>query len=92
MSAQVIFDGAIGGCQWCIERQPEGVTDPAVVSFRKWNRKRSLLNRSARVVIINGRADFDTSRWFPKTPTVPDWLIRGALDLTYEYASIRAES
>jgi hypothetical protein len=59
--------GAEGGSYLCIERQPGMVTDPMVVSFRKWNGRRSLLNQSARWT-GNG---WDPNRWIPKPPIIP---------------------
>lgn len=51
----------------CIERQPGTVTDPMVVSFRKWNRSRSLLNQTARWT----GDGWDPKRWVPKPPIIP---------------------
>jgi hypothetical protein len=33
---------------WQVERQPEGVTDPRVVRFRKVGKNRTLLDQNAR--------------------------------------------
>ena len=72
MAAETIYSHRrIDGVCWCIERQPEGVTDPMVVSFRKWNGSRSLLNRSARWT----GTGWDPTRWHPRPPTVPAFLI-----------------
>lgn len=55
------------GASWCIEQWPAGVTDSMVVSFRRWNQTRSLLNRAARWT----GAGWDSTRWVPKPPAVP---------------------
>jgi hypothetical protein len=59
--------GAEGGTRLRIERQPGYVTDPMVVSFRKWNGRRSLLNQTARWT----GTGWDPKRWTPKPPIIP---------------------
>lgn len=74
MAAEVIYQaqgGDLNSASWCVERQPYGCTDPMVVSFRKWNRDRSLLNQSARWT----GSGWDRTRWFPKPPAVSGAVI-----------------
>jgi hypothetical protein len=59
--------GAEGGSNLRITRQPGMTIDPMVVSFRKWNNRRTLLNQTARWT-GNG---WDPNRWIPKPPIIP---------------------
>jgi hypothetical protein len=72
MAAETIYSNTdFTGTSWCIERQPEGVTDPLVVSFRKWNRRRSMLNQNAKW----SPDGWDRSRWVPSPPAVPQLIV-----------------
>lgn len=58
---------------WHVERQPEGVTDPMVLRFRKsGNRGNCLLDQNARWTALG----WDSKRWVPMAPRVPKWLLR----------------
>lgn len=61
---------------WTVTRQPEGCTDPMVVSFVKRGRNGKLLDQSARWT----RIGWDLRRWVPRPPQVPKWLIRKVED------------
>lgn len=66
-----IFSATVATSNWCVEQQPEGITDPMVVRFRKWNGQRSLLRQSARWT----GDGWDATRWIPKPPVVPQGLL-----------------
>jgi hypothetical protein len=57
---------------WYVVRQPEEVTDPMVVNFRKQGEKSTRLNQNARWTPLG----WDPTRWRPDTsPHVPRWLL-----------------
>jgi hypothetical protein len=56
---------------WIVERQPEGVTDPMVVRFRKVGKHNTLLDQNARWTPLG----WDSKRWLPAAPKVPKWLL-----------------
>jgi len=57
---------------WIVERQPEGVTDPMVVRFRKVGKhNNTLLDQNARWTPLG----WDRRRWLPAAPKVPKWLL-----------------
>ncbi len=60
---------------WLVVRQPEGVIDPMVISFRKVGRNGNLLNQTARWTPLG----WDPKRWQPKPPKVPQWVIDRAV-------------
>ena len=74
MSETLYFSGntgAEGGTYLRITRQPGIVIDSMVVSFRKWNGRRTLLSQNARWT-GNG---WDPTRWVPKPPIIPAHVI-----------------
>lgn len=60
-----------GPC-WRVERQPEGTTDPRLVSFVKQGRHGKLLDQVARWAPDG----WDTKRWVPRPPQTPKWLLQ----------------
>lgn len=60
-----------GSPYWQVERQPEGVTDPMVVRFRKVGKNGTLLVQNARWTPLG----WDSKRWVPTAPRVPKWLL-----------------
>lgn len=60
------------GPTWHIERQPQGTTDPGLVSFVKQSRHGKLLDQVARW----GPDGWDTKRWVPRPPQAPKWLLQ----------------
>ena len=73
--SEIIFRTEPGSFQaaplWLIERQPEGVTDPMVVRFRKTSKGRKLLDVNARWTPLG----WDRQRWVPTAPLVPKHLL-----------------
>jgi hypothetical protein len=74
--AEIIFRTEIGPFIappiWIVERQPEGVTDPMVVRFRKVGKQgNTLLDQNARWTPLG----WDSKRWLPAAPKVPKWLL-----------------
>lgn len=61
---------------WRVERQPDGVTDPMVVRFRKVGKNGTLLDQNARWTPLG----WDSKRWMPAAPRVPKWLIQKVED------------
>lgn len=57
---------------WVVERQPEGVTDPMVVRFRKVGKHGTLLDQNA----CWTPTGWDCKRWVPAPPKVPKWLLK----------------
>jgi hypothetical protein len=55
---------------WSVIRQPEGVTDPMVIRFRKVGQHRTLLDQCARWTPLG----WDPGRWVPAPTKVPKWL------------------
>lgn len=60
------------GTRWVIIRHPEGTTDPRLVSFVKHGRNGKLLDQVARW----GPDGWDLSRWVPKSPQIPQWILQ----------------
>jgi len=60
------------GTRWAIIRHPEGTTDPRLVSFVKHGRNGKLLDQVARW----GPDGWDLSRWVPKSPQIPQWILQ----------------
>lgn len=56
---------------WRVERQPGQTTNPYLVRFVKSGRNGRLLDQIA----LWSTAGWDQSRWMPKPPIVPKWLI-----------------
>jgi hypothetical protein len=78
--AEIIFRTQTGpfleAPQWLVERQPEGVTDPMVVRFRKVGKRgNTLLDQNARWTARG----WDSKRWHPTPPKVPKWLLEKVL-------------
>ena len=74
MSETLYFSGntdAERGTYLLITRQPGMVIDSMVVSFRKWNGPRTLLNQTARWT----GTGWDLTRWVPKPPIIPAHVI-----------------
>lgn len=61
---------------WSVIRQPEGVTDPMVVRFRKVGKNRTLLDQCARWTPLG----WDKARWVPAPTKVPKWLCKKVLE------------
>ena len=74
--SDIFYRDTTDGITWTIERQPSGCTDPAVVRFRKSSRLRTLLDQSARWT----SRGWDTTRWTPHPPVVPQRLIELVVD------------
>ena len=71
MTTTLFSTSTENGASWCIQLQPNGITTHGVVSFRRWNRLRSLLNRNARWT----GDGWDSAYWIPRPPAVPQWLL-----------------
>lgn len=67
LRGRVVLEPSAGSGNLVKECQPTPVTDPMVVSFRKWNGKRSLLNQCARWT----GDGWDPKRWVPNPPVIP---------------------
>jgi hypothetical protein len=62
---------------WYVVRQPEGVTDPMVVNFRKQGERSTRLNQNARWTPLG----WDPKRWQPdRSPHVPRWLLEHVVE------------
>lgn len=60
------------GPRWAVKQQPGETTDPRLVGFVKHGLNGKLLDQVARW----GPDGWDTTRWNPRPPRVPKWLLQ----------------
>lgn len=85
--AEIIYQSSnelTQGPVWLIQRQPEGVTNPLVVRFLKRGKHRNIVDNMAEWCPRNGDVlrggVWNYRRWVPKSPTVPQWLLKHVED------------
>jgi hypothetical protein len=67
MGQQIIYQGE----GWTVTQDPFDRRNPNLVRFHRNNGKRKLLDQIAQW----GGIGWESNRWVPKLPTVPQWLI-----------------
>lgn len=85
--AEIIYESThdlTQGPVWVIQRQPDGITNPLVVRFQKRGKNRNIVDNMAEWCprsddVLRGGV-WNYRRWVPKSPTVPQWLLKHVED------------